>query len=59
MVLCEIGPSDFDPDYEINMQYAAMGDKLPYRINGTSYTFARKRDFNAAVERLRKNGYVS
>jgi hypothetical protein len=56
MVLCQVGPSDFDPDYEVRLE---LGLKPPYRSNGTSYTFARKRDFEAAVEQLRRNGYIA
>jgi hypothetical protein len=60
MVLCQIGPSDFDPNYEENAIALAQGyGKLPYRSNGTSYTFSRKRDFDAAVAQLRAKGYIA
>lgn len=61
MVRCQIGPAEFDPLYEFHQQCVAEGNAklVPYRANGASYTFARKRDFEAAVQQLRKNGYVS
>ena len=58
IILVQIGPMDFDPDYDLNMEYAARGVPLPYRCNGTSYTFSRKRDFDAAVAELEKNGFI-
>lgn len=60
MILVQIGPIDFDPNYEANLEAMAAGyGKLPYRCNGSSYTFIRKADFDLAVETLRLNGFIA
>jgi len=59
MILCEVGPRDFDPDWERHEQNAAAGvHTAPYVNKGTAYVFARKRDWEAAVEYLRANGFL-
>ena len=57
-VLCEIEPSEFDANYEKTERAAAMGIKRNYHRQGSYYVFARKRDWNAAIETLREKGYA-
>jgi hypothetical protein len=59
MVLVQIGPMDFDANYESNIEAHAAGLALPYRASGTSYTFRLKRDYDAAVAQLEKNGFIA
>ena len=53
-VLCEVGPSDFDANYEETERAAAGGIKPPYHREGSYYVFPRKRDWLEAIETLRK-----
>ena len=59
-VLCQIGPRDFDAHADWHEENAAVGGKrtAPYRRAGTAYIFDRKRDFDAAVARLRAAGMM-
>jgi hypothetical protein len=59
LTLCEIGPSDFDANYDITAEATAAGCAPPYRREGSYYVFDRKRDFEAAVEELERNGYIA
>lgn len=60
LVLCEIGPAEFWPDYEAAEAAAATyGERLPYEQHGSQYCFARKRDYQLAVDTLRAAGYIA
>lgn len=55
IILVEIGPEDFDADYEDHAIY----HDAPYKRSGSSYVFALKRDWQSAVELLQSRGYIA
>lgn len=58
LVLAEIGPSDFDNNYDLTQEALANGIAAPYHREGAYYVFARKRDWLAAIEKLEEAGWI-